>query len=241
MPSSCPMNVLKALFGTLLSHTPSSTLKIARAALGKYIIAFACALHVVWAAVICIDIRGVNATPLSIIYVLCQHDRVFTVAVLLFVSLLAMGFLDIRLRAKLSMSSLSLFLIPQQIVLWCSAFNGIYCTLMQRYADGTVMSWPHIAVDQAPIVMTALLYTVALLESRHPPEVSELLMAHGVKIMRGPQGERGFRGDQGEQGAPGAPGAPGIGGTGGRGGRGGKGGDAPAELGAPGSEGEAGK
>lgn len=234
------MNVLKALFGTLLAHTPSSTLKIARAALGKYIIAFACLLHLIWAVVVCIDIRGVNATPLSIIYVLCQHDRVFTVAVLLFVSFLAMAFLDIRLRARMSMSSLSLFLIPQQIVLWCSAFNGIYCTFMQRYADGTSMSWPHIAVDQAPIVMTALLYTVALLESRHPPEISELLMAHGVKIMQGPQGERGEQGIQGIQGEHGETGLGGKGGKGGRGGQGGLGGGVGGGEGAQGLEGDVG-
>jgi hypothetical protein len=174
-----------------------------------------------------IDVRAVNATPLSIVFALCQHDRTFTIVVLLLVSLLAGCFLDIRLRGRLSMSALSLFLVPQQMVLTCSAFNGIYCAITQRYSDGTPMSWPHILTDQASIVAMALLYTVALIESRHPPEKI-------LKVTEGPPGPQGIQGLQGIQGETGPAG---LGGKGGMGGQGGKGGDAPDQPGLPGEAG----
>ena len=179
---------------------PSTTLQIAKAALGKYIIIFACFLHIVWAVILAIDIRAVNATPLAILFALCNHDRVFTIVNLLLVAFLAGAFLDIRLRQRLSISALSLFLVPQQVFLWCSAGNGIYCAVMQKYADGTPMSWPHILTDQTPVVAMALLYTVAILESRFPPEITDVLQAQGVKLLQGAQGIQGIQGIQGVQG-----------------------------------------
>jgi hypothetical protein len=203
-------------------YSAFNSLQIAKHALGKYIIAFGCLVHIMWAIILMIDVRAVNATPLSIIFALCQHDRTFTIIILLLVSVLAGCFLDIRLRGKLSMSALSLFLVPQQMVLMCSAFNAVYCTVAQRYSDGTPMSWPHILTDQSPIVGMALLYTVALIESRHPPE---RLVSMDMK------GEKGDKGDKGDKGEPG---------TGGKGGDGGRGGDAPDQPGLPGEAGLAG-
>ena len=145
------------------------------------------------------------------------------------------------------MTALSLFLVPQQLILWCSAFNGLYCTFIQQYADGTKISWPHILTDQSPVIFMALLYTVALLESRHPPDFGDSLVGRSTKGEQGIQGIQGIPGPagvagvQGEVGPAGATGIGGRGGRGGKGGAGGKGGDAPAELGAPGEQGSVGE
>ena len=227
--------MLKTLLAELTSkvgYPAFNTLQIAKHALGKYIIAAGCLLHIMWAVILAIDIRAVNATPLYVLFALCQHDRVFTIVILLVVSVLAGAFLDIRLRGRVSMSALSMFLVPQQMVLMCSAFNSVYCAFVQRYSDGTPMSWPHILTDQSAMIGMAFLYTVALIESRHPPERFILKPA-----TKGEKGDQGIQGIQGIQGPQGDQGLPGIGGKGGMGGQGGKGGDAPAEPGQPGAMG----
>jgi hypothetical protein len=150
-------------------------LQIAKHALGKYIIAFACFLHIAWGIVLCIDKRAVNATPLSVIYSLLGNDRILTIVTLFFVAIMAGCFLDLRLRKAVNISALSMLLIPQQIFLWCSAGAGIRAITIQQYADGITRSWAHIAVDQSPVILMALLYTVALIEARNPPDPKNLL------------------------------------------------------------------
>jgi uncharacterized membrane protein YgcG len=219
---------LERFYTTLKSHSPS-TLQIAKHALGKYIILFGCMLHLMWAGILGFDVRAVNATPMTVIFALCQHDRSFTIVTLITVAIMACAFLDIRLRGRLPMSALCMLLVPQQVVLLCSAFAGVYAVLCQRYADGTPASWAHILVDQSPVIMMALLYTVALIESRNPPGPQKVLMVAGPMGPAGPQGRRGPQGAQGVSGS--------SGGQGGRGGQGGKGGGVEGELGMPGEEG----
>jgi hypothetical protein len=157
-------------------HRPG--IMLARHALGKYIIGFACLLHISWAALLIIDRRAGNATPLSVLFALLGNDRVLVITVLFLVAILAAGFLDLRLRKVLNFSTLSMLLIPQQLILWCSAGAGVYATIVQHYADGVMRSWPHILADQSSIILMALLYTIALVQSRHPP----LLFAAGSCI-----------------------------------------------------------
>lgn len=132
--------------------------------LGKYIITFASLLHVGWAVLIMIDARACKATPVSILYSLAQGDRVFLVAILFVVAGLALAFLDFRLRQQVHEGILAMLLVPQQFVLWCSAGAGFVAVLHQQYADGVPRSWVHILADQLPVMLMALLYTVALLD-----------------------------------------------------------------------------
>lgn len=143
-------------------------LQIARYAMGKYIILFACFLHLAWAGLLSFDQRAGNATPVSVLFALL-HNRALIVVTLISVSIFALAFLSIQLRQKIKLSFLTALLVPQQIVLWSSAGAGVYAVSVGHYADGFVASWPHILADQLPNILTALLYTVALVETMFPP------------------------------------------------------------------------
>jgi hypothetical protein len=176
----------------------NSSIQIAKHALGKYIIGFACLLHLIWAALLAFDIRAGNATPLSILFILFP-EKWAVIFVLVTVAIMAGGFLDLRLRARYNLAVLSMLLIPQQIVLWMSAGAGINAAIVGHYADGVVKSFYHIAADQSPCVLMAFLYTVALLETRHPPVDKRIIDLH-AQISKGDKGDKGERGEKGERG-----------------------------------------
>ncbi len=175
-----------ATLGSFIDAYFRPGVQIARHALGKYIIGFACLLHLVWAVILLIDPRAANATPISIICALTGNSRPIVITMFLLVAVLASLFLDLRIRARINLTALSMCLIPQQIVLWCSAGAGIYATFTQHYADGVAKSWAHILTDQSPMILMALLYTVALIEAANPPIITprreaELAILNGKK------------------------------------------------------------
>lgn len=145
------------------------TFRIAQHALGKYIIAQASILHLIWAALLIIDKRSGNATPVAILFQLLQNDRLLVIFILVVVAALAGCFLDLRIRQKCNVGHLTLLLIPQQIVLCISAGAGITAAITQQYADGINRCWAHILADQLPVILMAVLYTAAVLETRLPP------------------------------------------------------------------------
>src|SRR6266446_1301749 len=120
------------VLGSFLDAYLRPGLQIAKHALGKYIIGFACLLHIGWAILLLIDKRAANATPISILFALLNNNQYVVIFILLFVAILAGCFLDMRLRRSYNIAILSLFLIPQQIVLWCSAGAGIYAASIQH-------------------------------------------------------------------------------------------------------------
>jgi hypothetical protein len=142
--------------------------QIAKYALGKYIIGFACLLHIIWAAVLLVDVRAGNATPISIFFRF-GLNRWEVIILFLFVSILAGSFLNFRMRRVLNLKVLSMLLVPQQFALLCSALAGLWAAYIQHYADGTPASWAHILCDQLPVVLTACLYSVACLETKSLP------------------------------------------------------------------------
>lgn len=145
--------------------------QIAKHSLGKYIIIFACLLHVGWAILLMLDIRAGNATPISVLFALV-NSRPVVITTLIFVAFCAWLFLDLRVRRYITLRWLTIFLIPQQIVLTLSAGAGIYAIIIQRYPDEITGSWAHIAVEQLPMILMAILYTIATLETLNPPRVS---------------------------------------------------------------------
>jgi hypothetical protein len=142
---------------------------ISKYAIGRYIINAACLLHLSWAGLLCFDIRAGNSTPVSILFYLGVNNRLLVILSLIMVSASAHLFLNLRLRQVYNTGTMSLLLLPQQLLLWCSAGAGIYATVIQRYADGVYRPWAHILADQLPVIITALLYTVAVIESGRPP------------------------------------------------------------------------
>jgi hypothetical protein len=144
------------------------TLKIAKWSLGKYIVLAACMLHVIWAVLLTFDVRAGNATPVAIFFRF-GLNRWGVIALLTAVSVGGFVFLSLRMRHIWNVKALSFLLVPQQFVMLCSAIAGLEAILKQQYADGVFKSWSHIAADQSAIIVMAILYTVACLETRTIP------------------------------------------------------------------------
>jgi hypothetical protein len=140
--------------------------RLSKIALGKYIVMFASLLHLVWAGLLLFDKSAGNSTPVAILTKVCGGPY-RTAFVLVVVAVAAMIFPFIRYR--ISTSAMSLMLIPQQTLLLMSAGAGVYAAVVRHYADGVIRPWPFILSDQLPVILLAVLYTVAVLESAFEP------------------------------------------------------------------------
>lgn len=136
--------------------------RLSRAALGKYIVLCASLLHVTWAILLLVSPLAGGSTPVHIVVVVCGGP-VRTALVLTVVAVLALVFPFSK--HIVSNRSLAGMLIPQQAVLLMSAGAGIRAAWMQHYADGVVRSWTFILSDQFPVILIALVYTVAVIET----------------------------------------------------------------------------
>jgi hypothetical protein len=161
-----PLSLVKDFFKNIWG-TPEAG--ISEHPLGKYIILAASCLHSMWGTLVIISDRALQSTPLATIYQICGQNRTLVIELLWFVSIAALGFLNARLRQNVHVTWLSILLIPQQTVLWFSAGGGILAVMRGHYADGTVKSSIHILTDQLPVIMIAILYTIALFKSRSVP------------------------------------------------------------------------
>lgn len=140
--------------------------RLSKNALGKYIIIYASLLHIAWGVLLMIDPAAAGATPVSIITKVCGGPW-RTAFVLIVTSVAAATFPFVR--GQISNAALSLMLIPQQALLLVSAGGGIYATVVQHYADGVIRPWAFILSDQLTVILTAVLYTVAVLEAAFEP------------------------------------------------------------------------
>ena len=154
---------------SLFKNGPNHFSIIQPHALGKYIILFACMLHIIWGLLLCFDTQVGNVTPIAILFIFLEQSRFWVIITLWAVALMAAGFVNLRIRKTANLKILSLLLVPQQLVLWLSASAGIYAAYLQHYADGTACDWGHIFADQLPISLLAILYTITLIHTRKIP------------------------------------------------------------------------
>jgi hypothetical protein len=137
-------------------------LRVARVALGKYIVLFASLLHLVWAGLLFTSVSAGESTPVHVLLVVFG-GRWRTGIVLVAVAGAAMGFLFVK--GRVGGAVMGLMLVPQLFALLLSAQAGVWATLQHHYADGVVRAWPFILSDQSPIIILALLYGIAVLEA----------------------------------------------------------------------------
>lgn len=136
--------------------------RLSRVALGKYIVLFASALHIAWALLLLIDPATAGSTPVHVLVVVFAGP-LRTAITLALVAGMAMAFPFTKYR--ISNRALASLLIPQQAILLMSAGAGFRAVLLGHYADGVARSWAFILGDQLPVILLALLYTVAVLEA----------------------------------------------------------------------------
>ena len=205
-------NVLGSLLHRLKDIFLPSEAMIASHPLGKYIILFASMVHLTWAVLVSVSRDAVFATPVAVLYDLCQGDRILLVAILVVVALLAFGFVDLRARQSVNLGVLAMMLVPQQCILWMSAWAGIYSAYAQQTAEGQFRVWAQVLTNQTPVVLMAVLYTIALFDTRRMPSaqmIKLLLLKIGPAGPPGAIGAKGFTGRTGDTGPAGPTGATG--------------------------------
>lgn len=53
--------------------------------------------------------------------------------------------------------------VPQQFTLLVSSFTAVQATILQSYPDGTVRPWDFILLDQLPLIILALTYSIVII------------------------------------------------------------------------------
>jgi hypothetical protein len=135
--------------------------RLARAALGKYVIASGSILHIGWAIFLFISGDAAEATPLRFLVQICG-GRYRTAIVLLIVAALALALPFVR--HPISNGLAGLLLLPQQVVLLISAESAIRAVVVGHYADGVRRPPMFIAADQFPVVCLTILYVIIVVE-----------------------------------------------------------------------------
>lgn len=127
-----------------------------------WIIWYAVALHVLWGVLLLVNASAVGATPLSVYRSL---PRGLVAAGLLLAAVLALygstgtrGHVTVRILA----------LLPQQGLLSLSALASVVAVVQGHYGDGVIRPRLFILADQAPLILTMLLHTVAVVAVHMP-------------------------------------------------------------------------
>lgn len=136
--------------------------RVSRTGFGKYVVLFACLLHMTWAGLLVLDPSSGFSTPLRLLVRLSGGSWRASV-VLVLVAIPAVGFTFRRIGV--SHLQMGLMLIPQQLVLFVSAGAALHSAVLGKYADGTLRSTAFILGDQLSVILLALLYSVVILEA----------------------------------------------------------------------------
>jgi hypothetical protein len=115
------------------------------------------ALHVLWGFLLLVDAEALGATSL---HAVSRLPRLLVASMLFAVAALAVVSVT---RRRSSWVSLALVL-PQQAVLSISAFSAIAAVVTSTYGDGVPRPWSFILADQAPVILTLVLHTIAVVQ-----------------------------------------------------------------------------
>jgi ABC-type transport system involved in cytochrome c biogenesis permease component len=127
---------------------------------GRVIVWYACVLHYAWSVLLAASPEAMHSTPVSAV-VAVSGGRWGALAALVTCASAALA-APLARRGRL----LPVLLVPQQTLLLMSAGAALHATAAGHYADGVPRPWPFILGDQLPVILTALLYTAALLSYR---------------------------------------------------------------------------
>ncbi|HEU5160220.1 MAG TPA: hypothetical protein VFU43_24700 [Streptosporangiaceae bacterium] len=119
-------------------------------------------LHLLWGCLLLVNDKALGATAL---HAFAGMPRQLTAAILFVVAgLAAVGVVRPHSRTV----SLAL-LLPQQAVLSISAMSAILAVIDGQYGDGVSRPWYFILADQAPVILTMVLHTIAVVQLHMAP------------------------------------------------------------------------
>lgn len=114
-------------------------------------------LHVLWGCLLVVNGQVLGATAL---HAFADVPRLVTAAVLLTAAGMAAFGVTRRERRWLSLA----MLLPQQGILSISALSAVMAVVHSRYGDGVPRPWYFILADQAPVIFTMVLHTIAVVQ-----------------------------------------------------------------------------
>lgn len=124
---------------------------------------FAITLHLFWASCLLIDLAPLGVNAINALHRFIQPPPLL-VATLVGVALLAGIGIFHRNRWAV------LLLVPQQAILFMSAYGGVQSAWLGQFADGVLRPHTFIASDQIYSVLLAIFHTVAIIAHAMRPE-----------------------------------------------------------------------
>ena len=117
----------------------------------------AIALHLLWGCLLLVNDRALGATAL---HAFAGVPRLLTAAILFGVAAMAAVGVVWHAPRRVTLA----LLLPQQAVLTISAMSAVTAVFSGRYADGVPRPWYFILADQAPVILTMVLHTIAVVQ-----------------------------------------------------------------------------
>jgi hypothetical protein len=117
----------------------------------------AVALHVLWGCLLLFNGDTLGATSL---HAFAEMPRLLTAAMLFVAAGMAVFGVTRRKRGLLSLT----MLFPQQGILSISALSVLLAVIHSQYGDGVSRPWYFILADQAPVILTLVLHTIAVVQ-----------------------------------------------------------------------------
>jgi hypothetical protein len=136
----------------------------------SWIIWYAILLHMLWGVLLLINQVPYGATA---IHIYAGVPRFLMAAVFLTASGLAVYGVTRPYPTSQGLASL----LPQQGLLTVSAYAALVAVILSRYGDGVPRPRLFILADQAPVILTMILHTAAVVEMHAKRPAEDLLRA----------------------------------------------------------------
>jgi hypothetical protein len=114
-------------------------------------------LHVLWGCLLLVNGKVLGTTAL---HAFADVPRLVTAAVLLVAAAMAAFGAARNEHRWLSLT----MLLPQQGILSISALSAVIAVIHSQYGDGVPRPWYFILADQAPVILTMMLHTIAVVQ-----------------------------------------------------------------------------
>lgn len=127
----------------------------------KWLILIVSFIHVVWGLLIFRSLDALMTTPTYALALFIPNNNLLAFILFAAAFLGIIGYMEDKSETKKL-----LYLLPQQICLFISAFGSLYMILNGHYADGITRSFDFMLSDQIPIMAIALGHFFSIIQYR---------------------------------------------------------------------------